>query len=376
MPTKPTKKPKQLTNPPAIYEKITDKEVRLSPSAWDVFQDYIKGRLAPGPSRPEAEDAQNVKEPMPEDGVGAYAPSDDLEEEISKPRKKSLNADIIWSGVAVGCLLGTVYFLFGGLQPLVLQNYIANAKQSIDDLGQAYIGQVNALSSAQTTIVQNTSYNILADCSEEQKYQTLEEGITKVELADRSLFPNQNYRTVNKFNGFGETEVREKYETFFDYYSNSLQNLRQTALEDIRDLPTYAQYRNLWIDGCILITKSGTNSSQVKEYCQDLQKQTEEYLQNQPPNFWEQVQTPVEDGLKLCQKSVDNQTGDFLDWKLSWLSSYGQLTSFTPNIQQNLDRINSAIQDMQAESKKYKKDLDAIYERKTNLTGIWYLLEF
>lgn len=379
MPAKPNfedivkSKHKHNSSSSVIYEKITDKSIDLAPSAWTVFQEFLKGGFKSNkPKQAKENEVSNFEDKTDNFSFKGSSNFSEL-----KQTKKILNIDIIWSGIAFGCLLGTVYFLFGGLQPLVLKNYISSSKSNIDSIGVSFVSQVNILSTAQTSIIQNTSYNILSDCTAEQKYLKLEQDIAQIDLAERSLFPNQEFKSVPKFNQLSETEVREEYSNFYQYYSQSLNNLKNSVLEDIRYLPRYTAYRNNWIDSCIVVADVNSSKQQVIESCNQLALSTDEFLQNQGSNgIWSDVKKPIEANLSLCSQLESGQGGNFIDWKLKWLSGYGEITSFIPNSQKNIDKINNTVQDLKTESVRYKNKLNNIYDRKVSLVGMWYLLEF
>ncbi len=335
MPTK-IKEDKNNQNVPILYEKITKKKIGLSPSAWVVFQDYIKRNLG---------------------------------------KEKVINNDIIWFGIAVGCIIGVIYFVFGGLQPLILRNYINNAKQNINEVGQTFVNQVNGLSILQENVVKNTTYNLLADCSEAQKYTTLVQDLQNLENVERSLFANPKFKEIPKFKGFGERSIRLEYAQFFDYYTVSLENLKNTVLEDSKDLILFANYRNFLIEGCMMISKDSSRTQRIIDFCVELPNKSKEYHTNHNPSFWSDLQPLIEENQSICNRIVEGRV-NFLEWQISWLSSYGKLTAFVPNIQKNVSILENAVIDMQKESLRYKNELNRIYERKTSFLGMWYLLEF
>ena len=86
---------------------------------------------------------------------------------------QNLNKDFLLLGIAIGCVLGVIYFIFGGLQPVLLKGYIKNTMQNLAAINQTFVNQTNGLILFNTNLLNATTYNLLADCSPEQKYQTL-----------------------------------------------------------------------------------------------------------------------------------------------------------------------------------------------------------
>ncbi len=288
---------------------------------------------------------------------------------------KKINADILLLGIAIGCVLGVVYFIFGGLQPILLKGYIKNTIQNLTMLNQNFLNQTNGLISFNNNLLNATSYNLLADCSPEQKYQNLTQDLTKLENLERALLPNQQLQEPPKFNGFKDRGVRLRYQQYYKFYEQNLQSLKESVLEDSRDFLVFANHRNNFIEGCILLTQANSLTQEIINFCAELPKKNEEYKSNHDPSFWSALEPLLTENINLCNQLAQDQK-NFLKNKLSWLSSFGKIASFLPDIDKNSNLISQALEGMKTENSRVEQDLYDIYNRKTSFLGMWYLLEF
>ena len=290
-------------------------------------------------------------------------------------RKTLVNKDLLLLGIAIGCVLGVVYFIFGGLQPILLKGYIKNTMQNLTVLNQNFLNQTNGLILFNNNLLNTTSYNLLADCSLEQKYQTLTQDLEKLENLERALLPNQQLQEPPKFQGFKDREVYLRYQQYYEFYKQNLQNLKESVLEDSRDFLVFANHRNHFIEGCILLTQANSLNQEIINFCTELPKKNEEYKNNHQPSFNSSLEPLFKESEDLCTQLVENPK-NFLKNKLSWLSSFGKIVSFSPDIDKNTNLINQAVEAMKTESDRINQDLYDTYNRKTSFLGMWYLLEF
>jgi len=288
---------------------------------------------------------------------------------------QNLNKDFLLLGIAIGCVLGVIYFIFGGLQPVLLKGYIKNTMQNLAAINQTFVNQTNGLILFNTNLLNATTYNLLADCSPEQKYQTLTQDLEKLENLERALLPNQQLQEPPKFNGFKDREVYLRYQQYYQFYQQNLQNLKESVLEDSRDFLLFANHRNHFIDGCVLLIQANSLNQDIINFCTEIPQKNEEYKNNHQPSFWPSLEPLLKENNNLCNQLIENPK-NFLKNKLSWLSSFGKIVGFLPDIDKNTDLINQAVEAMKTESIRINQDLHDIYNRKTSFLGMWYLLEF
>jgi len=143
---------------------------------------------------------------------------------------QNLNKDFLLLGIAIGCVLGVIYFIFGGLQPVLLKGYIKNTMQNLAAINQTFINQTNSLILFNTNLLNATTYNLLADCSPEQKYQTLTQDLEKLENLERALLPNQQLQEPSKFNGFKDREVYLRYQQYYQFYQAKLTKSKRISV--------------------------------------------------------------------------------------------------------------------------------------------------
>jgi len=147
------------------------------------------------------------------------------------------------------------------------------------------------------------------------------------------------------------------------------------VLEDSRDFLLFANHRNHFIDGCVLLIQANSLNQEIINFCTEIPKKNQEYKNNHQPSFWPSLEPLLKENNDLCNQLIENPK-NFLKNKLSWLSSFGKIVGFLPEIDKNTDLINQAVEAMKTESTRINQDLHDIYNRKTSFLGMWYLLEF
>jgi len=284
-----------------------------------------------------------------------------------------LNLDIIWAGIAFGCLLGVAMFWFQGAQPTLLRGYTKSTLNQLTTLEGRNTGQVNALIQSYNTMSERSLYNAFTLCAEDQLYQTQSDDIAFLENQQRALLPASNVSSVEPYNGFYIQSFVDQYKSVFELYSSKNQEYAD-YITDAKTLPFYLQYRNIWIQSCVDIRDSQGDVGAVQAACTTLQTATDEYTQNESvvkPQLWAEALPIISQGIQKCQQYSAGQ--NFGRWQLDWLSSYDVLMTVQPDFTQRSEQLAADGEEFSAQADAARQAIEKEFNQKENGGSVYFM---
>jgi len=287
-----------------------------------------------------------------------------------------LNLDILWAGIAIGCLLGLAMFWFQGFSPSMLSGFTHNTIENLDQIEKKNTGQINAIIQSYNLISEKSLYNNLNICNLDQKYISKNDDITFLDGKEIALLPASNLQKVPSMNGFYLQTYRDLQKPLYSQYSAyNLDN--KTLVQDAKSYPFYLEYRNTWIESCVNIRNSQGNAAQIKNTCLDLQTKTDAYNTNQElkkPEIWKEALPIIQKGVETCNQYSTQQ--NFGRWQLQWLSQYDLLMSIQPNFSVKSEELKQQAEKFSQETSLVKDKVLQDYNQKKSTMGSVYLLNF
>jgi len=414
-----------------VVESLTNREIVLSPSVYSAFEEAIKknsdkttgqqkrrgdenqknsrnrppaqkkeegkyknpetdrekttkntNQNSPESARPKTSDKEDDKGFDFKTTFGKKSPEDKksfkkiYDKSISnKKRLFSIDTDIIWISVAFGCVIGVILFYFQGLQPLILNNYTIEATNQIEDLNIDFREKGKQLISTQNDLYQNSLYNPLIACSQNQNYTEFQSDSEKIAVLENSLNPNAELKNLPDYKFFSETETKNVYTEIYQIYLKNTSQLEE-VFQEVEEVPNFLNYRNNWIETCEIINNP-EDIQEVKLTCANLLEETRIYREPEP-RTWNLIENAATDALDGCQE-VDTLSNisdeEYSRWKIKWNTSYDEVMKVNLKFDDDVETINKMAENFSQTSIEAINRIDKIYNDKIKFENLWYLLE-
>lgn len=284
-----------------------------------------------------------------------------------------LTSELVWNSVAISLVLGVILFYFQGLQPVILQNYIATSQKQVIKLSDRYSGQVSQYFVAQTKISEGYTYSPSQLCSQMKLYETGSQDAEQVNRLQIGLFADQRLKNLPNYQSFYDQDIKDEYQRYFLKYQTKLDRFTQPT-KDLRDHVRFLNYRNNWIKNCVNIEKDQNNLATINSACVELKTLNQQFLNDPQPSFWGEIQKPIDSILTRCgevsQATINNFVKEFfVDFDL--------IMFYKPDFNQLNIELTELNQDFLAtDTQRMRQYMRNLEKERAEFLDSWYLLSF
>jgi hypothetical protein len=288
-----------------------------------------------------------------------------------------LSYDIVWVGISLFFLCATVVSYFLIFQPPLLSRYTSGLEQNIDAIVKSYTTKTAAIQQQTQTLSNraNIGLNANAQCSDNAKYNTFTEDMKTVQSLQMNVGLEAEYKIAPNAWIFWEPQSKAVYQSMVVEYTESLERLNST-LEASKRMIELARYKNIWIESCKKIQENKGSTIELQDECKSLASSTQSYRKTTPTVLHNSIDTNTSTLALLC-KPVLETTGvnytRFGNFQLEWLNLFERVmkTVYIPE-----DNISQSVETLITTAKNKQDQLTAIREKKSQLTGAWYIMRF
>jgi hypothetical protein len=295
----------------------------------------------------------------------------------SKPKRQGFlggvadifESDILWYSVTFSLVLGLVFFFFNGLQPLILANYLTQSKIQAQSLRSDYFTKFGSYFTTQNNLLQRfDTYNPTLLCSQQQLYTNLEEDINESERTVSAYFPTKDLVSNPSYNNFYLDEVDTEYLRLTDTYKSNLEKYQEES-QNLAYTASYLGFRNSILNICQALAAQPRNNQEVAAKCSEFQLALTELKSVGTPSFYPDVQESIETINTSCLNPNE------LDASLFYLT-VDAVMFYRPSFDAvNADLVN-LNNDFETKYNVFRLSMDKIYEDKTSLVGMWFILKY
>lgn len=289
----------------------------------------------------------------------------------------AFNSDVVWLSVAVGMLIGVVFFYFGGLQPLLLRSHIAAVSTKMVEIEDALISQVSGVQGLNSRFANRYRYSIGSVCADQVRYTEQGEDADVIDRMEVNLIkhPEPVLDNVIAFSPLVNRELNDVYDTYSRNHA-----LAKEKFDGVKTTPQYLTYIDSWIEACELIEESNGLNIEVAEACQKVTEGLATFNQVDKPFWWQDVVATHQAGVQLCldlgQLPEEGRLSNFSTFKLEWLSVYDDVRLHVPDYYTYLTPLSVLVDDFIRDRELAFDELNSIYNSHSRGAGIWYLLEY
>lgn len=310
---------------------------------------------------------------------------------------RSINTDIIFAGIAFGLILGAILFYFNGLQPLVLNRYTDQSKIQVTELQNKYNGQTQAFFNLQNGLFQKVkSYNPSDSCGSGQIADLQSLPTNTLDQIKAQALPDPTLVSLDRYGAFYSKKTEDIYDKTYEQYENSLKSYNQ-FYQEIKNIPSFLDYRNLWINTCLDIVSSGGELTKLQAACQANTDKLADFSNTDKATFWSDLDKELAKSTAKCKEVLDYKATptftkcpknsktctptaiepvypNFGKWQLEWLKPVDNLLLFEIKDEglANLGTINSQFN---AYSKESLNKIEDYRDSKDSFFSKVYLLD-
>jgi len=324
-------------------------------------------------------------------------------QDFQKKSKKAgifsgINTDIIFAGIAFGLILGAVLFFFNGLQPLILDRYTDESKAQTTQLQNKYNQQTQTFFNLQNSVFQKVqSYNPSDSCGIGQLADLQSLPTNSLDQLKAQALPDPSLASLNRYGAFYSQKVESLYDKTYDQYETSLKSYN-SFYQEIKNVPSFLDYRNQWINTCQEITASAGAVTKLQTACQTNIDKLADFSTLDKPAYWTNLETELLKSTAKCKEVIDYKTTttttqcprnsrvrctpvtteaiypNFGKWQLEWLKPVDNLLQFeiSDDSITNLSTINSQFN---AYSQETNNKIEENLSSRDNLFSKFYFLD-